>query len=123
MSASVLLKARSLLPRTTIPARCLQLSSCQNGKLTKEDHMKMLDARRIKPKNSHGPLINTPDWSYLDGRPAPPGARAVQRREIQKQICQRIIDLNRDIDKATKRVGRMKTLKRNAMQQRKNERF
>ena len=99
------------------------LSCCQSGKLTRDDTQKMVDNKRMKPKNSYGPLIDAPDWSYLDGRPAPPGSRATRRKEIQKQICERIIDLNKDIDYATQRTQRMKSLRTIRMAQRRKQRF
>ena len=53
-----------------------------------------------------GDFKDIPEWSFLDGRPAPPGMAKTRRREAQKQICLRIIELNREIERVTTKTTR-----------------
>ena len=86
-------------------SRTLTLSAVRSGKLPESFWQK-----KRKLNNSYGVLADTPDWSFLDGRPAPPGALATQRKAIQRQICERIILLLGEIEKAKKTVVNRKRL-------------
>ncbi|XP_076811805.1 large ribosomal subunit protein mL52-like [Clavelina lepadiformis] len=90
-----------------LPVICRTISTTQLcfGRLKKGDLKKERGLNK-----GYGPMVDTPDWSYADGRPAPPGVRATARREIQKQICRRIIELNSDINRATNKVSSRKRL-------------
>ncbi|CAH1778591.1 unnamed protein product [Owenia fusiformis] len=40
--------------------------------------------------NEYGPLTDLPDWSYVDGRPAPLNRGQVRRIEERKQLAEQI---------------------------------
>ena len=74
-------------------ARTLSISSVYYGK-----HPKSFFIKKRQRNNNYGVIADTPDWSFLDGRPAPPGSRALERKNIQRQICEQIIRLNAEIE-------------------------
>jgi len=41
--------------------------------------------------NAYGPLTDGPDYSFLDGRPTPPGTGKIKRAMEQKEIAVRKI--------------------------------
>lgn len=55
-----------------------------------------------------GSFKDIPEWSYLDGKPAPPGMAKTRRRESQKQICLRIMELNNEIENIISKTTRKK---------------
>lgn len=40
--------------------------------------------------NEYGPLTDLPDWSYADGRPAPPLPSQLKRKEHQRELAEHI---------------------------------
>ncbi|XP_044276843.1 39S ribosomal protein L52, mitochondrial [Varanus komodoensis] len=46
----------------------------------------------------YGPLTDLPDWSFADGRPAPPMKRQLQRKEKNKEFARRVVQLSAEID-------------------------
>jgi len=46
----------------------------------------------------YGPLTDLPDWSYADGRPAPPTQGMLRRREERTAMARRIVFLNKELD-------------------------
>ncbi|XP_078336771.1 large ribosomal subunit protein mL52-like [Crassostrea virginica] len=56
---------------------------------------------------AYGPLIDLPDFSYLDGRPAPLTKRQVERMEEKKQISKRVYKLLGEINYAKERHRRL----------------
>ena len=79
--------------------------------------------RKRNLNNGYGPLADTPDWSFLDGRPAPPGTLATQRKAIQRQICERIILLLSEIAEAKTKVVNKKRLTIQRTAERRAKRF
>lgn len=53
--------------------------------------------------NACGILTDKPDYSYVDGRPTPMGARQRQRLLKQKEIAAKIIALTSEMDFAIER--------------------
>ncbi|XP_021960147.1 39S ribosomal protein L52, mitochondrial [Folsomia candida] len=45
-----------------------------------------------------GPLTDGPDYSFIDGRPTPPGSRKIKRAEKQLQLAKKIIELSKEVD-------------------------
>ncbi|XP_070585294.1 large ribosomal subunit protein mL52 isoform X1 [Erythrolamprus reginae] len=64
------------------------------------------------PENpsDRGLTTDLPDWSFADGRPAPPMAGHVRRLEKQREIVKRITKLSSEIDHGMKK-WEMKTKK------------
>ncbi|XP_072169602.1 large ribosomal subunit protein mL52-like [Diadema setosum] len=52
--------------------------------------------------NEYGPLTDRPDWSYADGRPAPPGQGQLERKAEQRQLAERIDVLSKEMINAKK---------------------
>ncbi|XP_020665386.2 large ribosomal subunit protein mL52 [Pogona vitticeps] len=46
----------------------------------------------------HGPLTDLPDWTFADGRPAPPMKRQLLRKEKNKELARRVVMLSKEID-------------------------
>jgi len=101
-SAMIFKNSTSLFLNTS---RTLSISSVQKGRLPDSFWRK----KRVL-NNGYGIIADTPEWSFLDGHPAPPGNRATQRKAIQRQICKRIIQLLNEIDKAKKTAVNRKRL-------------
>lgn len=45
----------------------------------------------------YGPLTDTPDWSYADGRPGPPSKGALKRKDQQRELAIRIDQLAEEV--------------------------
>lgn len=58
--------------------------------------------------NAYGVLTDTPDYTFLDGRPTPIGVNQKQRMIKQKEILDKIIQLNSEIDFAIERHAKLK---------------
>ncbi|XP_028330864.1 large ribosomal subunit protein mL52 [Gouania willdenowi] len=48
--------------------------------------------------SEYGPLTDLPDWSFADGRPAPPMRGHVRRKEERESLARRIVMLNSEVD-------------------------
>uniref|UniRef100_A0A0A9Z063 Large ribosomal subunit protein mL52 n=1 Tax=Lygus hesperus TaxID=30085 RepID=A0A0A9Z063_LYGHE len=57
------------------------------------------DVLPVNP-NKISALLKGPDFTYLDGRPTPYGARELRRMEKQKEYTSKIIQLTREVDMA-----------------------
>ncbi|KAM4564207.1 large ribosomal subunit protein mL52 [Fundulus diaphanus] len=47
----------------------------------------------------YGPLTDLPDWSFEDGRPAPPLKGQLRRRQEKEALARRIVMLNSEVDR------------------------
>ncbi|KAM9335943.1 large ribosomal subunit protein mL52 [Symphorus nematophorus] len=47
----------------------------------------------------YGPLTDLPDWSFADGRPAPPMKGHLRRRQEREAIARRIVMLSSEVDR------------------------
>ncbi|XP_061664755.1 39S ribosomal protein L52, mitochondrial [Syngnathoides biaculeatus] len=47
----------------------------------------------------YGPLTDLPDWSFADGRPAPPMKGTLRRRREREELARRIVMLDSEIDR------------------------
>ncbi|XP_063043392.1 39S ribosomal protein L52, mitochondrial [Engraulis encrasicolus] len=48
--------------------------------------------------SEYGPLTDLPDWSYADGRPAPPMKGQVRRQQQREAFARRVVALNSEVD-------------------------
>ncbi|XP_062849413.1 39S ribosomal protein L52, mitochondrial [Trichomycterus rosablanca] len=48
--------------------------------------------------SEYGPLTDLPDWSYADGRPAPPLKGQVRRQKQREDFARRAVYLNAEVD-------------------------
>uniref|UniRef100_A0AAQ5Y309 Large ribosomal subunit protein mL52 n=1 Tax=Amphiprion ocellaris TaxID=80972 RepID=A0AAQ5Y309_AMPOC len=46
----------------------------------------------------YGPLTDLPDWSFADGRPAPPLKGHLRRKQERETLARRIVMLNSEVD-------------------------
>ncbi|XP_020793454.2 39S ribosomal protein L52, mitochondrial [Boleophthalmus pectinirostris] len=46
-----------------------------------------------------GPLTDLPDWSFADGRPAPPLKGHLRRRQEREDLARRIVMLSSEVDR------------------------
>ncbi|XP_073331317.1 large ribosomal subunit protein mL52 [Pagrus major] len=46
----------------------------------------------------YGPLTDLPDWSFADGRPAPPMKGHLRRKQEREVLARRIVMLNNEVD-------------------------
>ncbi|XP_018560642.1 39S ribosomal protein L52, mitochondrial [Lates calcarifer] len=47
----------------------------------------------------YGPLTDLPDWSYADGRPAPPLKGQLRRKQEREALARRIVMLSTEMDR------------------------
>ncbi|MEQ2243581.1 hypothetical protein ILYODFUR_008396 [Ilyodon furcidens] len=47
----------------------------------------------------YGPLTDLPDWSFEDGRPAPPLKGQLRRRQEKEVLARRIVMLTSEVDR------------------------
>ncbi|KAM3821856.1 large ribosomal subunit protein mL52 isoform 3-T3 [Vipera latastei] len=50
-----------------------------------------------------GPTTDFPDWSFADGRPAPPMSGQLRRQEKNREIVRRIAQLSSELDHGMKK--------------------
>eukprot|EP00128_Syssomonas_multiformis_P015495 Colp12_sorted_trinity150504_noHs@4401 len=50
-----------------------------------------------RSNNEYGPLVDLPDWSYADGRPAPPHTPTLRRDRRQMRLATQIQRLTKEI--------------------------
>ncbi|XP_012589466.1 PREDICTED: 39S ribosomal protein L52, mitochondrial isoform X1 [Condylura cristata] len=48
--------------------------------------------------SGYGPLTELPDWSYADGRPAPPMKGQLRRKAQREKFARRVVLLSQEID-------------------------
>ncbi|KAM4612243.1 large ribosomal subunit protein mL52 [Polymixia lowei] len=54
----------------------------------------------LSPTGSeYGPLTDLPDWSFADGRPAPPLKGHLRRKQQREALARRIVMLNSEVDR------------------------
>lgn len=58
---------------------------------------------KSRDNTSYGPLIDLPDFSYLDGRPSPLTRRQMERIEEKKQAAKKVYTLLGEIEYAKER--------------------
>ncbi|CAM9142084.1 unnamed protein product [Lampetra fluviatilis] len=51
----------------------------------------------------YGPLADLPDWSFADGRPAPPQKSHLQRQAKREALMKRVVLLSAQMDGAVRR--------------------
>uniref|UniRef100_A0A672YWG0 Large ribosomal subunit protein mL52 n=2 Tax=Sphaeramia orbicularis TaxID=375764 RepID=A0A672YWG0_9TELE len=49
--------------------------------------------------SEYGPLTDLPDWSFADGRPAPPLKGQLRRKREQEALARRIVMLSSEVDR------------------------
>ncbi|KAM9424505.1 large ribosomal subunit protein mL52 [Pholidichthys leucotaenia] len=49
--------------------------------------------------SEYGPMTDLPDWSFADGRPAPPMKGYLRRRQEREVLARRIVMLNSEVDR------------------------
>ncbi|XP_052010356.1 39S ribosomal protein L52, mitochondrial-like [Xyrauchen texanus] len=53
--------------------------------------------------SEYGPLTDLPDWSFADGRPAPPLKGQIRRQKQREEFARRAVYLNAEVDKGMER--------------------
>ncbi|OCU01256.1 39S ribosomal protein L52, mitochondrial-like isoform X2 [Xenopus laevis] len=48
--------------------------------------------------SEYGPLTDLPDWSFADGRPAPPWKGQIRRKEEREAFAHRVVLLSTEMD-------------------------
>lgn len=48
--------------------------------------------------SGYGPLTELPDWSYADGRPAPPMKGQLRRKTQREEFARRVVLLSQEMD-------------------------
>ncbi|XP_007536850.1 large ribosomal subunit protein mL52 isoform X1 [Erinaceus europaeus] len=48
--------------------------------------------------SGYGPLTELPDWSYADGRPAPPMKGQLRRKTEREKFARRVVLLSQEMD-------------------------
>ncbi|MBZ3881306.1 39S ribosomal protein L52, mitochondrial [Sciurus carolinensis] len=48
--------------------------------------------------SGYGPLTELPDWSYADGRPAPPMKGQLRRKTQREKFARRVVLLSQEMD-------------------------
>ncbi|XP_056382657.1 39S ribosomal protein L52, mitochondrial [Hyla sarda] len=72
--------------------------------------------------SEYGPLTDLPDWSFADGRPAPPWKGQSRRKEENKELASRIVMLSNEIDQGMKNwAEKQENLKQQQLLKQKNQ--
>ncbi|XP_069044818.1 large ribosomal subunit protein mL52 [Lepisosteus oculatus] len=48
--------------------------------------------------SEYGPLTDLPDWSFADGRPAPPLKGQIRRQKEREEFARRVVTLSSEVD-------------------------
>ncbi|EHB00001.1 39S ribosomal protein L52, mitochondrial [Heterocephalus glaber] len=48
--------------------------------------------------SGYGPLTDLPDWSFADGRPAPPMKGQLRRKAQREKLARRVVLLSQEMD-------------------------
>ncbi|XP_019714068.1 large ribosomal subunit protein mL52 [Hippocampus comes] len=75
---------------------CRRLSTtrgAQGGEKWRKEH------GLARSGSEYGPLTDLPDWSFADGRPAPPMKGFLRRRREREELARRIVMLDSEIDR------------------------
>ncbi|XP_028649481.1 39S ribosomal protein L52, mitochondrial [Erpetoichthys calabaricus] len=51
----------------------------------------------------YGPLTDLPDWSFADGRPAPPMKGHIRRKQERADFARRVVQLSSQVDEGMQR--------------------
>ncbi|XP_025049325.1 39S ribosomal protein L52, mitochondrial [Alligator sinensis] len=51
----------------------------------------------------YGPLRDLPDWSFVDGRPAPPWKGQLRRQQENEDFARRVVRLSTELSQAKQR--------------------
>ncbi|KAL5286791.1 Mrpl52 family protein [Megaselia abdita] len=70
---------------------------------------------RVNP-NRFGPLTNLPDYSFMDGRPTPMGSNQFKRYKTQREMVEKIITINEELEFAKERHSKNLAAKAEAKQ-------
>ncbi|XP_058039318.1 large ribosomal subunit protein mL52 isoform X2 [Ahaetulla prasina] len=71
--------------------------------------------------SDYGLTTNLPDWSFADGRPAPPMIGQLRRQEKNREIVRRIAQLSSELDHGMKKwEAKMKKQEDNQEEKRRN---
>ncbi|KAM9401281.1 large ribosomal subunit protein mL52 isoform 1-T1 [Salvelinus alpinus] len=65
----------------------------------------------------YGPMTDLPDWSFADGRPAPPLKGQLRRKQERGTLARRVVNLSLEVDKGME-VWREKQEEAKRMQER-----
>ena len=85
------------VPRTRILSLARALHS---GRVASAGQQWRLSRGKARSGTEYGPLTDTPDWCFADGRPAPPTKAYVRRAQRQRKIGERIQRLISEMEKA-----------------------
>ncbi|XP_077170187.1 large ribosomal subunit protein mL52 [Paroedura picta] len=75
------------------------------------------------PRNGsdYGPITDLPDWSFADGRPAPPMKGYVRRQERNIELARRIAMLSSEMDRGIEKwAARQREREQQAEEKRRN---
>ncbi|MBN3299760.1 large ribosomal subunit protein mL52 [Amia ocellicauda] len=56
-----------------------------------------------RSSTEYGPLTDLPDWSFADGRPAPPLKGQSRRRSEREELARRVVVLSSEMDRGMER--------------------
>ncbi|XP_048373556.1 39S ribosomal protein L52, mitochondrial [Sphaerodactylus townsendi] len=94
MANPAMQKLGTQLTKFALVSRSFHSSSTnQAGKLWRLKH--------ALPENGsdYGPMTDLPDWSFADGRPAPPMKGYLRRQEKNREFARRIAMISSEIDR------------------------
>lgn len=80
------------------PAARISASATLSGKWKAGEFRKLRNTKGDRTSE----LVKLPDWSFTDGRYAEPGLHMNMHKELQRQICRRILLLLDEMDEAQK---------------------
>ncbi|XP_077400175.1 large ribosomal subunit protein mL52 [Vanacampus margaritifer] len=86
----------SMLRFTALRQSCRQLSTtwgAQGGQKWRLEH------GLARSGSEYGPITDLPDWSFADGRPAPPMKGMLRRRQENEELVRRIVMLDAEVDR------------------------
>ncbi|XP_034019976.1 39S ribosomal protein L52, mitochondrial [Thalassophryne amazonica] len=90
MAAAVRSLCRSVLRHSS--RQFSTTCGCQAGDKWRNEH------GLARSGSEYGPMTDLPDWSFADGRPAPPSKGYLRRRQTREALSRRIVMLNSEMD-------------------------
>ncbi|ROT73745.1 putative 39S ribosomal protein L52, mitochondrial [Penaeus vannamei] len=83
---------------SSLSARCISTTPIVNGKFQKKFDTSM---------GAWGPLVDGPDYTFLDGRPTPLRSGQRRRAKQQKEVSEKVLQLMKETNFAIERHQRL----------------
>ncbi|KAH3772446.1 hypothetical protein DPMN_173784 [Dreissena polymorpha] len=59
---------------------------------------RLMRGKSLQPENNYGPLVDLPDYTYLDGRPTPLTPEQRQKKQERREMAEQVMQYMQEID-------------------------